>query len=139
VVRRILVGYDGSENAAHALRIALDIAEGLAGEIVVLSVLRAYTRLEEDDERNREEARLQENMTEGLDFYRSQAESRSVRFHQVSVEASDPATALASHAREHGFDLLVMGGHGRDQTSHLGMGNAVEKLLRIRPCPILIV
>jgi nucleotide-binding universal stress UspA family protein len=139
VIRRILVGYDGSESAAHALRIALDVAEGLGGEVVVLTVLRIPARSEDDDERRREEALSRENASRGLDTYRSQAEQRSVGFHQAFAESSDPPSALASYAKEHGFDLLVIGEHGRERSSHIGLGNAVEKLLRMRPCPILIV
>jgi universal stress protein A len=139
VFRRILVGYDGSEDSAHALRVALDFADGLDGEIVVLSIVRPSVTVEADEERIREQALERATTARELETYRTQADERSVRFHHVVVEASDPATALAAHAKEHGFDLLVVGSHGREQISHLGIGNAVEKLLRARPCPILIV
>lgn len=137
--RRILVGYDGSDDSAHALRVALDLAQGLGAEVVAISAVHTPPMLEVAEDQARQAASSRETVTRGLDVYLEPASRRGIALLQVVVENSDPASALASYAEEHGFDLLVVGLHGRDQTSHFGTGRALERVLRARPCPVLIV
>jgi nucleotide-binding universal stress UspA family protein len=139
VFRRVLVGYDGSDDSAHALRVALGLAEGLQAEVVALSAIHVAPNLEVAEDRERQIASSREIATRGFDAYREHASQHGVELHHIFVEQSDPATALSSYAEEHAFDLLVVGLHGRDQTSHLGVGRALEKLLRSRSCPLLVV
>ena len=47
--------------------------------------------------------------------------------------------AHAETPEEHGFDLVVVGDHGREQTTHRGIGQSVQALLRNHPCPVLVV
>ena len=63
------------------------------------------------------------------------------RFHVIAaVEHGDtPADEVASYARTHGIDLIVMGTHGRSGVSHLLMGSVAEKVVRTAPCPVLTV
>jgi nucleotide-binding universal stress UspA family protein len=139
VFRRILVGYDGSDDSAHALRVALNLAEGLGAEVIALSAVHTSPMLEVEEDEAREAASSRGIATRGLDVHVDQASRRGVALRQIVVENSDPASALSTYAEEHGFDLLVVGLHGRDQTSHLGLGHALERLLRAKPCPVLIV
>ena len=37
------------------------------------------------------------------------------------------------------FDLIIMGSHGRTGFSHLLLGSMAEKLVRLAPCPVLVV
>jgi nucleotide-binding universal stress UspA family protein len=43
-------------------------------------------------------------------------------------------TATARHV-----DLIVMGSHGRTGLPHLLLGSVAERVLRLAPCPVLIV
>jgi len=47
-----------------------------------------------------------------------------------------PAQAIVEHARG-GFDLIVMGTHGRSGLSHVVMGSVAERVVRKAPCPVL--
>jgi nucleotide-binding universal stress UspA family protein len=40
--------------------------------------------------------------------------------------------------REGGFDLLVVGSHGRSGPKHLVLGSVAEELVRAAPCPVLV-
>jgi nucleotide-binding universal stress UspA family protein len=53
VFRRILVGYDGSDYSAHALRVALNLAERLGAEVVALSAINTSPMLEVAEDRSR--------------------------------------------------------------------------------------
>jgi nucleotide-binding universal stress UspA family protein len=37
------------------------------------------------------------------------------------------------------IDLIIMGSHGRTGFSHLLLGSMAEKLVRLAPCPVLVV
>jgi nucleotide-binding universal stress UspA family protein len=76
VFRRILVGYDGSDDSAHALRVALSLAEGLGAEVVALSVVHTSPMLEVVEDEARQAASSRETATRGLDVYLDQASSR---------------------------------------------------------------
>lgn len=134
--RRVLVGFDGSAEAQHALRVALALAADVHGEARVLLVVRTPAHAETPDDQRRAAAAEEENLSRGL-----------AAFHlpdhpDVSVEvayADEPGRALAAYAAEHGFDVVVVGGHGREHITHRGLGKSVEALLREHPCPVLVV
>jgi nucleotide-binding universal stress UspA family protein len=46
---------------------------------------------------------------------------------------------ITTYARLNGFDLIVMGTHGRTGLSHLLMGSVAESVIQIAPCPVLTV
>ena len=78
------------------------------------------------------------NLSKGLSSLRPQSQP-AWDVSTEAVYADDPARAIASYAEEHGFDLVVVGGHGREQVTHRGIGRSLEALLRHHPCPVLVV
>jgi nucleotide-binding universal stress UspA family protein len=57
----------------------------------------------------------------------------------VDVRYGRPAAQIAAAARDLGADLLVVGSHGAYPVRDLVMGSTAQKLLRIAPCPLLVV
>jgi nucleotide-binding universal stress UspA family protein len=49
------------------------------------------------------------------------------------------AWEIVDYARREGFDLIVMGTHGRTGLKHVVMGSVAERVLRAAPCPVLVV
>ncbi len=134
--RRVLVGFDGSTEAKHALRVALALAADVHGEARVLLVVRTPAHSETPEEQARAAEAERENLSRGL------SEFHLPEHPDVSMEvayADDPGRAIAAYAAEHGFDIVVVGGHGREHTMHRGLGQSVEALLRDHPCPVLVV
>jgi len=66
------------------------------------------------------------------------AEKQGVRI-ETSVLTGTPAHTIAKHAKAGGFDLIVMGTHGRTGVSHVFMGSVAERVVRTAPCPVLTV
>jgi nucleotide-binding universal stress UspA family protein len=58
---------------------------------------------------------------------------------ETAVIRGRPAHAIVEHAKNGGFDLIVMGTHGRTGVSHVVMGSVAERVLRKAPCPVLTV
>jgi nucleotide-binding universal stress UspA family protein len=56
------------------------------------------------------------------------------------VDGSDlPADVLIDYAPQHAIDLIVLGTHGRRRIDRLLMGSVAERVVRLAPCPVLIV
>jgi 8-oxo-dGTP diphosphatase len=92
--RRILVGWDGSEPANAALRLAVT----LGGEVEALAV---FSPGSSEHDPGPERSHVREKLSTLLD-------GRDVRFHAI-VEATSPARVLARFASDHGFDLIAVG------------------------------
>jgi nucleotide-binding universal stress UspA family protein len=136
--RRVLVGYDGSAEAQRALQVAVALAADLGGDALVLLVVRPPAHVETSEERSAAAKAEQDNLSRGLEAAQNQTQHRSDIRTEVIYD-DDPARAIAGYAEEHGFDLIVVGGHGREQMTHRGLGQSVEALLRKHPCPVLVV
>ena len=138
VLRRILVGYDGSTEAQRALRTAVVLASEIRGDVHALLVVRPPAHVETTHEQERAVEAELEILSRGFSEIVEHAEPCRAITADV-VFADEPAKAIAQWAQEYGFDLIVVGGHGREQVTHGGIGHAVEALLRLSPCPILVV
>jgi len=136
--RHILVAFDGSSDAARALRLAVDLAVDLDGFVQVLLIVRPPPHVETAEQLAEAEAAERDNLSRGLTGGSSQAHGTWEVTTYVAF-ADDPAEAIAEHATEHGVDLVVMGGHGREQTTHGGIGHVLHRVLTDMPCPVLVV
>ena len=50
-----------------------------------------------------------------------------------------PFQEILETAKTQQVDLIVMGTHGRTGLHHLLLGSVVEKVVRLAPCPVLVV
>lgn len=57
----------------------------------------------------------------------------------LAVVAGRPAARLAQLASREAADLLVVGAHGAHPVRQLMVGATAQKLLRLSPCPVLVV
>ena len=55
------------------------------------------------------------------------------------VVAGFSASTIVDYATENGFDLIVMGTHGRKGMAHLMMGSVAERVVRTARCPVMTV
>jgi nucleotide-binding universal stress UspA family protein len=138
VFRRVLVGFDGSEEARRALGIAIALVADLHGEVHVLLVVRPPAHSETPEELARAEEAERDNLSAGLAGVQNQTRHTWAVTTDV-VFADDPAAAIARHAADHGFDLIVVGDRGREKVTHRGIGHSLEALLLDHPCPVLVV
>ena len=55
----------------------------------------------------------------------------------TEVIEGSAARTISRYAADNGFDLIVMGTHGRMGIAHLMMGSVAEQVVRAAPCPVL--
>jgi nucleotide-binding universal stress UspA family protein len=57
----------------------------------------------------------------------------------TEIVPGNPAEVIVERARAEGYDLIVVGTHGRTGVSHLLVGSVAEKVVRLAACPVLTV
>ena len=135
--RRILVGFDGSRDARRALRTALAMASSVSGEATVLIAVSASHGETDEDRRaafDAEAGPIQAMADQEVATARSHATCT------IHVVAGDrPAQAMAAYVDEHGYDLLIVGRHGRERGAHGGLGRVARELAEKATYPLLLI
>ncbi|MGO8915578.1 MAG: universal stress protein [Stellaceae bacterium] len=150
MLKRILIGTDGSEGATNALRVAVELAASNRAELVVLNVfdrdeptgargeeLRAFAHAEHLSG-DRAEARA--IFSEGL-----LAEARAIVGTRADLHASfvscggDAAQEILRYANQVRADVIVVGSRGRGRLAGLLLGSVSQKVASLAQQAIMIV
>lgn len=138
-IKRIVVPIDLSHCSLDALEYAVQFAKPLGAAITILHAM--------------------EPVAYGLDFSLSHAKewkeqrdylekrlsvlSACVTAHGIQADhvlrPGLPADSIVSYVAQQGFDLMIMGTHGRRGISHVLLGSIAGAMLRHAPCPVLTV
>jgi universal stress protein A len=139
---KILVPIDFGLHSAEALRRAVDVARHYGAS---LKLVYAYEPLDYALPEGyalytpEQVGQLLEDFRDRLRAAAREVESQGAREVTHEVLTGPAAGEIVEHARAQGFDLIVMGTHGRRGLSHLLMGSVAERVLRTAPCPVLTV
>lgn len=136
--KKILVGYDGSENAKRALSVALDLAKKYGAEITAASVAHApdYAATRDEVDGSIEDARR--FFERGFKEVKELAEKEGVSLNTV-VLVGHPGDALTHLAEKEGYDLIVVGARGLSGIKRYIMGSVSTHVVRLAHCPVLVV
>lgn len=131
---RILVPLDGSALAEEAIAVAVQLAEALRAELVLLRVVERYSPDFNDFNLHAERARAESYLQEV-------AAGLSVPARLLVLESAHelPATVIARSAREEGVHLVAMATHGRSGLARVLMGSVATTTLRQVDVPLLLV
>jgi len=135
---RILVATDGSDNARHATRHALELARQYGAELHAVYVIETRTGYDNaivDPEIVRQN--LREEGEEALTAVGTEGDPDvSV---VTSVREGVPHEELLSYIENQGIDLVVMGAKGRSAFKTILLGSTTEALLGADQVPVLVV
>ena len=139
--KRILCPVDFSDSSRHGLLEALEIARRYAGKVVLLHVLEQGWSMARADLLAPPEFvnRLRESAASDLATWRKVADEIAPGLTVTEMIGGHPATEIARVAKEGGFDLIVMGTHGRRGLRRLVLGSVAEEVVRSAPCSVLTV
>jgi nucleotide-binding universal stress UspA family protein len=146
--RRVLVGFDGSPDAADAIRAAVAIAARDGGHVVALSVVRHVTHADGDadgDAGTDGQPIRQRAETLFAELRRDLPPGSAVRLsvQVVSTDNDSPAQLVTEYATEHGFDVLVLGRHGdgRHGDGRRGrrLGQVADRAVQTCAVPVLLL
>lgn len=141
---KILVATDLSPASLPASKYAYGLASALQATVRLVSVLdpTPFFPLSDlapaaemwRDLVSEQEAALGEKLT-------ALAEKHFPGGHVASTVLKDasPARAIAELVKEGNYDLVVVGSHGRTGVGRMLLGSVAEKIVRLCPCPTLVV
>jgi len=139
--QRFLVPVDFSEDANQAVTYAIDLARKLGARLTLLHVIQLlpwgsgemgvtvpYTYFQEleADITSRMQAALERVTAAGLEG-------------EMAVVHGVPFQEILAMAKAQQVDLIIMGTQGRTGLQHVLMGSVAEKVVRLAPCPVLVV
>ena len=58
---------------------------------------------------------------------------------KIQIAIGDPSTEIIDYAKEISADLIVLPSHGRKGISRFLLGSVTERVVRLSPCPVLVL
>jgi nucleotide-binding universal stress UspA family protein len=141
---RIVVGTDGSETAAEAVRQAIELAKSTSSTLEIVSAFEPVpqSRLrEESGEVPGDVAHAigpREDVNTIAEAAAGQARQAEVDAH-THVREGDPADAILDVAEEVNADLILVGNKGMTGARRFLLGSVPNKISHHAPCSVLII
>jgi nucleotide-binding universal stress UspA family protein len=143
--RRILVPTDYSEYSRASVQVAVNLAKSVGASVDVVHVLDrpvysdgVMVRRAGEEQRSLSDLILENAEREMNAFLAGLAVPEGVTLtHRMC--SGEPAPKLVEEAKTGGYDLIVVGTHGRAGVLHLLVGSTAERLIRLSPVPVLVV
>lgn len=138
-IKRIVVPIDLSGCSLDALEYAARFAERIGASLTILHAMEpvAYG-LDFSLSHAKEWKRQREYLEDRLTILTTCLTAHGIRADHV-LKPGLPADSIASYVTEQGFDLMIMGTHGRRGLSHILVGSIAGAMLRHALCPVLTV
>lgn len=129
--RKLIVGYDGSDQAKDALALGKDLSQRTGAELRVGGVFLVHPLLRSGvDPLDRE---AEQEFTEQLERAAESADAAA-----QPVHSSSPARGLHELAEEIGADLIVVGSSKHGPVGQTILGNVGVALMHGSPCAVAI-
>jgi nucleotide-binding universal stress UspA family protein len=131
---------DQSTVSRRGLQNAIRLARTFQGSVVVLSVVRAMSRLPWGVETGmlQAAAEYERHWREQFDRFMANTEFDTVPW-QKEVRTGVVHEQIAAAARDCGADVIVMGSTGRSGLARMLMGSVTSRVLQHLPCSLLTV
>ena len=140
--RRVLVGFDGSPDAAEALGVAVTVAARDGGHVVALCVVPQALPAEGDGpDVEITGVRRQAEAIFGELAHGRRPPDNPVRmsFQMVYSDHDSPGQVVTAYAEEHGFDILVLGRHGDGARRKSRLGRVADRAAQDCSVPVLLL
>lgn len=134
-IQRILLPTDFSTTSYAALRHAITMARAFGAQLYLLHI---PGRTGESFEANFPIGQFENLAREQLGMFLSPEEIAQLN-PEYALRVGAPADEIVQYAEVRNVDLIVMGTHGRSGVAHLLMGSVAEHVVRMAPCPVLLV
>jgi nucleotide-binding universal stress UspA family protein len=136
-IQRILVAYDGSPYAEHAMNVALSMAGEMKAKLFVISVIRPPEPAESaefhavvDDAREKYE--------KSYIPIRELAKQKEIEL-ETDIVVGHPAEQIIHMADRMQASVIVMGKRSHTILHRWMIGSNSERVLRYAQCPVMIV
>ena len=141
---RIVVGTDGSDTAAEAVRQALDLAKLSGAQLSIVSAYEPLPKRRVEEEKQAAPADVQyeigprEDVNLVLDAAAADARKEGIEAQTHPVQG-EPAEAILNVAEETKADLIVVGNKGMTGARRFLLGSVPNNVSHHAPCSVIIV
>jgi len=134
-MKKILLGFDGSEGSEQALNRAIMLLEEY-GELIILAVIPSPTdKTFVVEEMYQKMKRKAEHMIDDI--------IKDICQHEFSitgmVEEGDPAAIIIDVSNKLDVDLIVLGSRGRSELGRYLIGSVANKVVQYAHKPVMVV
>jgi nucleotide-binding universal stress UspA family protein len=139
---KILVPVDFSPDSSESIRAAVDVAMRYGAALTIVHVHEPLGYTLPDGYvlyTPQQLSELLDELNELLASVKRDAESAGARHVSTAQLQGIAAHEIVEFAKADGYDLIVMGTHGRTGIRHVLLGSVAERVLRKAPCPVLSV
>ncbi|MFA5102387.1 MAG: universal stress protein [Candidatus Thermoplasmatota archaeon] len=135
-MKRVLVGFDGSEGAENALNKAMMIiAED--GELILLAIIPLPSDRNLLDQKTYETLKLQAHMM--INNVIRDIGAHSFTINGMVKEGEDIAAVIIDVANELSCDLIVLGSKGSSALGRYPIGSVANKVVQYAAKPVMVV
>ena len=140
MIKKIVVAFDGSEQAYKAFEFALELTKlcpSAAPEIFVLSVAQPPEPIDivEMDAVIDSATQHYEDLFKGLE---RDAKERNIEI-KTEVVVGHPADQIVRYAKEKNSDMIVIGQKGKSNIESWLLGSVSKRVATYSPCTVTIV
>jgi nucleotide-binding universal stress UspA family protein len=141
VFKRIVVAYDGSDQAIKALNTAIELAKAFNSKLDVVEVVdtaallgMGFAPIPSDVI-----AQIYSKAQNDVEQAKKKAQDAGVKDVTSQVLEGDPATSIIEYASKNGADLIVIGSRGLSTFKRLVLGSVSSKVVQESRIPVLVV
>ena len=141
--RSILVPVDYSEPSQRALELALSLDTDAEVTVIHAWDKPAYVGEQvvahPDGSRRSLSELIRENAERDMTDFLARVKNPTGKAFKHRLVTGEPVSSIIAEASTPGYDVLVVGTHGRTGMTKLLLGSVTEKLIRLSPIPVLTV
>lgn len=137
MINKLLVAYDGSEQAKKAFDLAIDIAAKYGAEVFVISVARPP-----EPANDVETEAILESATDYYEKHFAELKEDAIAagiVPQFEVLVGHPADQIVHYANEKEVDMIVMGHRGKSFVERWLLGSVSKRVLSYAHCTVTVV
>jgi nucleotide-binding universal stress UspA family protein len=135
--KNVIVPFDFSEMSIEALKSAIEMVDS-QDKVIVVHVT-PYPAA--NDPAMLWGSYTEDNIAANLrKSFEEMCEEKEVPSGLKFVTAfGDPGSSVTQIAKEHNASLIVISSHGRSGISRMLLGSVAERVVRLSPCPVLVL
>lgn len=139
-VKRVLVPTDFSKTSIAALRYAIPLTRQFGATLDLLHVIEPTPFLSSMDDipLALSDAEVTQRVATELSALARREIKPGVQVNRV-VRRGKPYQEITEAAEERKVDLVIIATHGRTGLQHTLLGSTAERVVRLAPCPVLVV
>ena len=141
-ITKILVPIDFSEASKEAIRTGAELSRRFGASLTLVHVQEPINLIVPDGYAffvPGQHEQIHAELEKALAAEKQVAEAVGVAQTQTRLIDGIASFSIVELARKEGFELIVMGTHGRTGLKHVLLGSVAERVLRTASCPVLTV